>query len=447
MPSGSTILESIFRPGELAIPATQLGHYLRLLAFGSAIPVFNSALPFTHERTRRPGAAGRAAHPRRREVLMLGRILVRFVKPYWLLLLGVVIFQAAQSIASLWLPSLNADIIDRGVAKGDIGYILQIGAIMLAVTLGQIICAIVAVYFGAKLAMAFGRDLRGAIFEQVGKFSEQEVSRFGAPSLITRTTNDVQQVQMLVLIGCTMLVATPILAVGGVIFAIGEDPGLSWIMVVAVPGAAHRGRPDHRAHDAAVPQDAGAHRRRQPGAARAAHRHPGRACLRARAGRDGPVRGSQRRTDRDRAQGRAAVRPDVPGRLPRAQPLERRRAVVRRVPHRRRQPADRVAHRVPELPRADPDGRADGEHAGVLPAACRGVVRPHRRSSRHAVERRAAAQPGDRADGQRRDRPARREFLLPRSRGARAARPRLRGDTRARRPRSSAAPEPARRPS
>jgi ATP-binding cassette, subfamily B, multidrug efflux pump len=166
---------------------------------------------------------------------MLGRILVRFVKPYWLLLLGVVIFQAAQSIASLWLPSLNADIIDQGVAKGDLGYILQVGAVMLAVTLGQVICAVVAVYFGAKLAMGFGRDLRGAIFQQVGKFSEQEVSRFGAPSLITRTTNDVQQVQMLVLIGCTMLVATPILAVGGVIFAIGEDPGLSWIMVVAVP--------------------------------------------------------------------------------------------------------------------------------------------------------------------------------------------------------------------
>jgi ATP-binding cassette subfamily B multidrug efflux pump len=166
---------------------------------------------------------------------MLGRILVRFVKPYWLLLLGVVIFQAAQSIASLWLPSLNADIIDQGVAKGDIGYILQVGAVMLAVTLGQVICAVIAVYFGAKLAMGFGRDLRGAIFRQVGKFSEQEVSRFGAPSLITRTTNDVQQVQMLVLIGCTMLVATPILAVGGVIFAIGEDPGLSWIMVVAVP--------------------------------------------------------------------------------------------------------------------------------------------------------------------------------------------------------------------
>lgn len=166
---------------------------------------------------------------------MLGKILVRFLKPYWPLLLGVVVFQAAQSIASLWLPSLNADIIDTGVARGDLGYILGVGGIMLAVTLGQIVCAVVAVYFGARTAMAFGRDLRGAIFRRVGEFSEQEVSRFGAPSLITRTTNDVQQVQMLVLIGCTMLVATPILAIGGVVFAIGEDPTLSWIMVVAVP--------------------------------------------------------------------------------------------------------------------------------------------------------------------------------------------------------------------
>lgn len=166
---------------------------------------------------------------------MLGRILVRFLKPYGGLLLLVVVFQAAQSIANLWLPSLNADIIDDGVARGDTEVILQLGGVMLAVTLGQIACAAVAVYFGSRAAMAFGRDLRGAIFAQVGRFSEQEVSRFGAPSLITRTTNDVQQIQMLVMITSTMLVATPILAVGGVVFAIREDVGLSWIMVVAVP--------------------------------------------------------------------------------------------------------------------------------------------------------------------------------------------------------------------
>ncbi len=166
---------------------------------------------------------------------MLGRILLRFLKPYRALLVAVLIFQAAQTIATLYLPALNADIIDRGVATGDTGFILRTGALMLAITLGQIVASVIAVYFGARVAMSFGRDLRGAIFHRVGEFSEREVSKFGAPSLITRTTNDVQQVQMLVLMSCTMLASTPIMAVGGVIFAIREDASLSWIMVVAVP--------------------------------------------------------------------------------------------------------------------------------------------------------------------------------------------------------------------
>ncbi|AYF98458.1 ABC transporter ATP-binding protein [Protaetiibacter intestinalis] len=166
---------------------------------------------------------------------MLGKLLVRYLKPYWPLLVAVVIFQLAQSIASLYLPALNADIIDDGVAKGDTGVILGLGGIMLLVTLGQIIASILAVYFGAKAAMALGRDLRASVFRRVGEFSEREVARFGAPSLITRTTNDVQQVQMLVLMTCTILVSTPILAIGGVIFALREDLTLSWIMVVAVP--------------------------------------------------------------------------------------------------------------------------------------------------------------------------------------------------------------------
>ncbi|MBN9139832.1 MAG: ABC transporter ATP-binding protein [Micrococcales bacterium] len=166
---------------------------------------------------------------------MLGKLLVRYLKPYWPLLIGVVIFQLAQSIASLYLPALNADIIDDGVAKGDTGFILRTGGLMLLITLGQIAAAILAVYFGAKAAMALGRDLRAGVFRRVGEFSEREVARFGAPSLITRTTNDVQQVQMLVLMSCTILVSTPILAIGGVIFALREDLALSWIMVVAVP--------------------------------------------------------------------------------------------------------------------------------------------------------------------------------------------------------------------
>jgi ATP-binding cassette subfamily B protein len=166
---------------------------------------------------------------------MLGKILVRYLKPFWPLLIGVIVFQAGQSIAALSLPNLNADIIDKGVVTGDTGFILSTGALMLGITLVQIACSIAAVYFGARTAMGLGRDLRSAIFRRVGEFSEREVSKFGAPSLITRTTNDVQQVQMLVLMTCTMLIATPIQAVGGVIFALREDVQLSLILVVAVP--------------------------------------------------------------------------------------------------------------------------------------------------------------------------------------------------------------------
>ncbi|GLU89466.1 ABC transporter ATP-binding protein [Agromyces sp. NBRC 114283] len=166
---------------------------------------------------------------------MLVTLLRRYLRPYWPLLVAVVVFQLAQSIASLYLPSLNADIIDDGVATGDTGTIFRLGGIMLAITLVQVACAIAAVYFGARAAMALGRDLRRAVFRRVSDFSEQEVSRFGAPSLITRSTNDVQQVQMLVLMSCTILVSAPILAIGGVIMALREDLQLSWIMVVAVP--------------------------------------------------------------------------------------------------------------------------------------------------------------------------------------------------------------------
>src|SRR5690606_19488552 len=149
--------------------------------------------------------------------------------------IGVVVFQLIQSIASLYLPALNADIIDDGVAKGDTEFIMRTGAVMLLITLGQIAAAILAVYFGAKAAMALGRDLRASVFRRVGEFSEREVAHFGAPSLITRSTNDVQQVQMLVLMTCTILVSAPILSIGGVIMALREDLVLSWIMVVAVP--------------------------------------------------------------------------------------------------------------------------------------------------------------------------------------------------------------------
>ncbi|MGY1773125.1 ABC transporter ATP-binding protein [Blastococcus sp. SYSU D00813] len=166
---------------------------------------------------------------------MLIALLRRFLRPSRGLLAGVVAFQAVQAVANLYLPSINADIIDDGVVPGDIGRVLTLGGVMLGVTVLQIAAAVAATWFGARTAMLLGRDVRLALFRRVGSFSSREMATFGAPSLITRSTNDVQQVQMLVLMACTMLVPTPILAIGGVVFAVREDPGLSWVIAVAVP--------------------------------------------------------------------------------------------------------------------------------------------------------------------------------------------------------------------
>jgi ATP-binding cassette subfamily B protein len=166
---------------------------------------------------------------------VLIRLLRTHLRPYRRLLAAVVAFQFVGTMASLYLPSLNADIIDRGVAVGDTDQIMRTGGWMLLVSLLQIACSIIAVYLGAKTAMGFGRDVRAGIFAHVNSFSAREVARFGAPSLITRNTNDVQQVQMLVLMSCTMLVAAPIMSVGGVVMALQEDVGLSWLMLVCVP--------------------------------------------------------------------------------------------------------------------------------------------------------------------------------------------------------------------
>jgi len=166
---------------------------------------------------------------------MLLSLLRTHLRPYTRPMLLVVLLQLIGTIASLYLPSLNADIIDKGIAKGDTGYILTTGGWMLTVTLLQVVCSIAAVYFGARTAMSFGRDVRRAVFHRVGEFSSREVAKFGAPSLITRNTNDVQQVQMLVVMTFTLLVAAPIMMVGGVIMALRQDVGLSWLMLVSVP--------------------------------------------------------------------------------------------------------------------------------------------------------------------------------------------------------------------
>jgi len=166
---------------------------------------------------------------------MLARLLARFLRPYARQIAAVVVLQLFSVTATLYLPNLYARIVDHGALTGDTGYILRAGAVMLGVTAAQVACAIAAVWFGAQIAMGYGRDLRAAIFHQVGTFSSHEVGVFGAPSLLTRSTNDVQQVQMLVLMGATMLVATPIMAIGGVVMALREDVALSRLLLVAVP--------------------------------------------------------------------------------------------------------------------------------------------------------------------------------------------------------------------
>jgi ATP-binding cassette, subfamily B, multidrug efflux pump len=166
---------------------------------------------------------------------MLIRLLRTYLARYRRPITGLLILSLAGTMAALLLPSLNAAIIDEGVAKGDTGFIWRTGGMMLAVTLVQVGCSIWATYLGAKTAMSFGRDVRGALFERVLSFSSRELNHFGAPSLITRNTNDVQQVQMLVLLSCTMFVAAPITMIGGIIMALRTDVGLSWLVAVAMP--------------------------------------------------------------------------------------------------------------------------------------------------------------------------------------------------------------------
>jgi ATP-binding cassette subfamily B multidrug efflux pump len=158
-----------------------------------------------------------------------------YLAPYRGPLALVVGLLFVQAIATLYLPALNGDIINNGVAKGDTGYIISTGMLMLGISLLVVITAIIAVFFGSRTGMAFGRDVRSAIFRKVESFSQAELNRFGTPSLITRNTNDVQQVQMVVLLGLNMMIIAPILAVGGVILALQQDVPLSGILVVILP--------------------------------------------------------------------------------------------------------------------------------------------------------------------------------------------------------------------
>ncbi|MEW2316788.1 ABC transporter ATP-binding protein [Streptomyces bauhiniae] len=166
---------------------------------------------------------------------MLIRLLRTCLRPYKKPIALLVLLQLLQTSATLYLPTLNAHIIDNGVVEGDTGYILTFGALMIGISLVQVVCNIGAVYFGARTASALGRDLRGAVFDRVQSFSSRELGHFGAPSLITRTTNDVQQVQMLVLMTFTLMVSAPIMCVGGIVLALGLDVPLSAVLIAVVP--------------------------------------------------------------------------------------------------------------------------------------------------------------------------------------------------------------------
>ena len=166
---------------------------------------------------------------------MLSRLLRTHLRPYRRQLTAVLVLQLIGTVASLYLPSLNADLIDFGIATGDTGYILTAGGWMLLVTAIQIVCSVGAVFYSARVAMGFGRDVRSALFHRVGELSAREVAAFGPSSLITRNTNDVQQVQLLVVMVCTMLVTAPIMCAAGIVMALQEDVGLSWLLVAFVP--------------------------------------------------------------------------------------------------------------------------------------------------------------------------------------------------------------------
>jgi len=166
---------------------------------------------------------------------MLLALLRQYIRPYRRLVAVLMVLQMISTLATLYLPTVNATIIDDGVAKGDTATIVRLGMVMLGVTGVQVMCSIAAVYFGSRTGMGFGRDLRSAMFHHITTFSEHETARFGAPTLLTRTTNDVRQIQFLVQITSLVLVTAPIMSIGGVVMAIHQDAALSWLLLVSVP--------------------------------------------------------------------------------------------------------------------------------------------------------------------------------------------------------------------
>ena len=305
---------------------------------------------------------------------MLIRLLRAHLRPYRKGITAVVALQLVQTLATLYLPTLNADIIDNGVITGDTQYIMHTGGIMLAVSVVQIGCAIGAVYFAAKTAMALGRDVRHGVFSRVQAFSAREVGRFGTPSLITRTTNDVQQVQMLAVMTFTLMVSAPIMCIGGIILALNQDVPLSSLLLVAVPALGiivsliiRRMRPLFRLMQTRI-DDISRVLREQISGVRVV-----RAFVRDPQERERFAAANSGLFDVSLDVGRliAFMFPSVMLVL---DLVQHRGAVVRRPPRRRRRHADWRTDGVPQLPAADPDVGHDG-HLRVHDGAAGGGVR------------------------------------------------------------------------
>src|SRR5690625_742088 len=162
-------------------------------------------------------------------------MILHHLKPYWAWVVAIIVFHLIATLAVLLLPSLNASIIDQGIAQGDVPFIWATGSKMLIVTLVQVSAAIAATYCSARTAMSLGRDIRSRFYRQVNLLGSLDISRYGAATLSTRGTNDVQQIQMLTLMTLNLMVTAPIMSIGGVVMALQEDPGLSWLVWVAVP--------------------------------------------------------------------------------------------------------------------------------------------------------------------------------------------------------------------
>ena len=180
--------------------------------------------------------------------------LFRYLKPYAIPVAAIMVVVFLQSMSDLYLPTLMSDVVNKGITNGDISFILQTGGLMLLVALGGSICAVIASYLASHAAMGMGALIRDDIFAHVSEFSLHEFDKIGTPSLVTRTTNDVTQVQMVVLMMARMMISAPIMMIGGIIMAVSKDPGLSWVIVAVIPSSLRSSSPSRsRASPSSAP--------------------------------------------------------------------------------------------------------------------------------------------------------------------------------------------------